>query len=403
MPNAFARLLFLLGEFLRVPFDLLRGTRRRSYTFTSGVAAPKSVTWAVASAHQITLEGSPPIEVNAEPDPNRPGVFKGFIAFSGRQRALAYRIREVRPGEALLMEVLKNESAPECCPGDDYIAAVAVTGDEASSALVLTHQITHTGFASRLLMPIATQQNVGRLKYNAELRAGLKPATSSDQIKNAAITGALTFASFFALFGAESAAMLMVLILIHEVGHAIAMRSIGIPVKGIYFVPFLGGVAVSADRYKNEGEHGYVALMGPGFSIATTALFLALNAQGHDPFLHELALMSAFLNGFNLLPVLPLDGGHVAQSLLSRFGPGVARTFHAFALAAGAAFALWSASFGLLLVLALIAPSIFSSASAERWKLPSLTLSQWALLAAGYAGTLLFYAVVAARLSGRVQ
>ena len=398
MPNALARLLFVLREFSRIPFDIMRGIRRRSYTFTSGVAASKSTTWAVASANQILLEGTPPIEIGTWPDPERPGVFKGTVAIGARQMAMTYRVVEERPGEALLMEVLKAESAPECCPGDNYIAAVGVTGDETASVLVLTHQITHTGFASRLLMPMATQQNVARLKYNAELRAGLKPASNSDQIKNAAITGALTFASFFAMFGFASAAMLLGLILIHEVGHVIAMRSVGIPVKGIYFIPFLGGAAVGAGRYRSEGERGYVALMGPGFSIATTAVFLWLSQQQHDPILRELALMSAFLNGFNLLPVLPLDGGHVAQSLLSHFGPEVSRVFHGMAMTAGAAFALYTHSYLLLFLLALVAPAVFSDKQAGRWNLQGLTAAQWIFLAAGYAGTVLFYGFVAARL-----
>lgn len=271
------------------------------------------------------------------------------------------------------------------------MCAFAVTGEADTSVITSTYEVTHTRFASRLLVPFAALQNIRRLKNNAELRAGVKPEGEGDAVKNALITGALTFASFFALFGLSAAAMLIVLILIHEVGHVIAMRWAGIPVKGIYFVPFFGGVAVSAKSYASEAERGLVALMGPGFSLATTALFLMLAMQSpNDTFMRELALMSALLNGFNLLPVMPLDGGHVMQSLLSRFSAGTARIFNIVALIAGGALALAIKSYVLLLVLLLVAPGM-SSERANGVRLPQLTWGQWAMLLAAYLATFFFY------------
>ncbi|MEQ1715404.1 MAG: site-2 protease family protein [Hyphomicrobium sp.] len=395
-----SQLWFLICELLRAPFDVLLGRQRRSYTLALDVAAPKPVTWAIASAHSLRLEGTPPIEIVTTPDPNRPGVYTGRLRIGQLDLPMAYRVLEERPGEAMSLAVIKAESAPECCPGDDYVCAFAVTGDDAASTIISTYEVTHTRFASRLLMPFAVIQNIRRLKHNAELRTGADPQAASAPIKNALVTGALTFASFFAMFGLQAAAMLIFLILIHEVGHVIAMRWVGMPVKGIYFVPFFGGVAVSGDRYRSEAERGLVALMGPGFSLLTTAVFFAFAAGGNDKMMGELALMSALLNGFNLLPVLPLDGGHVAQSLLSRFSAGTARVFHIAALLAGGALALAIKSYLLLFILLIVAPSLGSERAHSARMLPALTWMQWALLFIAYTATFVFYIDVAVQLAG---
>ena len=352
-----------------------------------------------APVHQCTLEGTPPVTIDARPDPNRPGVYTGFVSFSGRQFALAYRIVEERPGEALLLEVLKNESAPECCPGENYVCAVGITGDEKASHLEVTQNITHTRFGSRLLVPFAVQQNCRRLARNAELRAGAQLPTAADKIEISAITGALTFASFFALFGFSAAAILVALLLLHELGHAAAFKWLGLPVKGIYFVPFFGAAAVSTGRYRNEAERGFAALIGPGLSIASTALFLSLAQETLSPLCIELALVSAFLNGFNLLPVLPLDGGHVAQALLSRLGTRAARIFHIVALLLGAALALYLELYLLAGLILLVAPLMRSAVTFERWQLPPLTSREAFWLSTGYAATIAFYVCVIASLA----
>lgn len=387
-----SQLLFLFAEFLRAPFDALSGRDRRRYTVSMTVAAPKPVTWAVASAHSLRLEGIPPIEIVTAQDPERPGVYTGRVRIGEIDLPMAYRVLEERPGEAMSLAILKEESAPECCPGEDYVCAFAVTGDEAGSHITSSYEVTHTRFASRLMVPFAALQNIRRLKHNAELRAGRKSEGDPNAVKNALLTGALTFASFFAMFGPSAAAMLIFLILIHELGHVAAMRMAGIPVKGLYFVPFFGGVAVSADRYRSEAERGFVALMGPGMSMATTALFVFLSGQGNDTWMKELALMSAAVNGFNLIPVMPLDGGHVAHALLSRYPPAAARVFHMAALLAGGALALAIDSYVLLFLLVLVAPSLMSERAAEHLRLPVLTRGQWAFLAIAYIAAFAFYA-----------
>ena len=401
MPLLFSGLWFLLSEWLIVPLDILCGRQRRRYTFTYPVRAPKPLTWSIVSAHKIELQTTPPITLDTEPDPQRPGVYTGFCRTAAKNYVFAYRVLEEQPGEALSLEILTEESDPIYNFGDEYVGAVAVVGDENSSTVTATYDLTHTRLLTRFLMPLTLLRSSSSLKRTAEMRAGTLPSGMQSQIKNALITGGLTFASFFALFGVQAAAMLIALILIHELGHVVAMRWTGIPIRGIYFVPFFGGVAVGAGIAKSQAQRGLVAIMGPGMSIATTALFAMLSMSSESPTLRELAVMSAILNGFNLLPIYPLDGGQIAQALLARMGSGVVKSFNAAMLLAGGILAAWLGDYILLALLALVARSILTNRVASQTALRPLTAAEGIALALAYAASMAFYAAFIWRLWGK--
>lgn len=388
----------MLGELLRVPFDLIAGIKRRSYVLSIRVAAPQQISWAVSSAHKIKLEGTPPVELDSAPDPLRPGVYSGVCRFGDRVLPFAYQVLDERPGEAITLRLLTDECDPVYRFGDDYTTAIGVTGDSQHSTIVITSKIAHTKFLPRLFLPLTLLRSALSLKRTAEVWAGNASRTTGDQIKSALITGALTFASFFALFGGSIAAGLLVVILLHELGHVIAMRWAGIPVRGIYFVPFFGGVAVGDSLGSSQIARGFVALMGPAFSTLTTMFFVFLSAQSSEPLLYELALLSALLNGFNLLPILPLDGGRVVQAMTSRIAPQAARTIHALLLCIGIGIAFWFGDYLLMAVMLLIAPAVVGTPPRTTANVAPLSNGEFAWLSLGYIATLAFYITVAARL-----
>jgi Zn-dependent protease len=255
-------------------------------------------------------------------------------------------------------------------------------------------ELTHTKFSTRLIMPFTALRGIQSLKRTAEVRAGNNDRTPMDQVRNALLTGALTFASFFALFGGSIAASLLIVILLHELGHVIAMRWVGIPVRGIYFVPFFGGVAVGESLGATEATRGFVALMGPAFSMLTTLVCIFLSYQSRDPFISDLALLSALLNGFNLLPILPLDGGHVLQAMTSRLTPGMARAVTTLTFCIGIGLAITFSDYLLLIILLLIAPSILKPAAGDAARLLPLSNAELGWLSAGYLATIAFYVAV---------
>nr|WP_246317586.1 site-2 protease family protein [Hyphomicrobium methylovorum] len=390
----FANIWFLLKELLRVPVDILLGTARRSYVVSAYVAAPKDICWDVISAHKIRLEGSPSVELDTEPDASRPGVYVGVCKFDGRSIPFAYQIVDERDGEALTVRLLTDESDPIYHLGEDYLAAVALVGDERNAMITNTCELTHTRFFTRLIMPLTVLRNISALKRTAEARAGTSEAIGGKQIKNALITGALTFASFFALFGGSIAISLLIVILLHEIGHVIAMRWAGITVRGIYFLPFFGGVAVGESAGSNQLTRGLVALMGPGFSMLPTSVFLLLSLQNGDPTLTNLALISALLNGFNLLPIMPLDGGRVLEALMSRIGNAAARAVHAITMSAGIGLAAVFGDYLLVGLLLIIAPSILRTPGNSDTDCAPLNRSELAWLTIAYIAVFVFYIAV---------
>lgn len=99
--------------------------------------------------------------------------------------------------------------------------------------------------------------------------------------------------SFALLFGWESGAILLIGVGIHEYGHMWAMRFCGVKTKGFYFLPFLGGVTVADEEYRNLQKGIFIALMGPvwGFGSALVALLLAL--QTNNQFFYDAAYILA--------------------------------------------------------------------------------------------------------------
>lgn len=109
----------------------------------------------------------------------------------------------------------------------------------------------------------------------------------------------------------------------HELGHAYTALAYGWRVKKIELLPF-GGVA-EVEEYGNKPlkEELVVILAGPFMNmmmivLTLLALYLSL---GTKTFFIQFLEYNLLILLFNLLPIWPLDGGKLAQSLLSYFLP----------------------------------------------------------------------------------
>jgi len=63
------------------------------------------------------------------------------------------------------------------------------------------------------------------------------------------------------------AAALIYAIFVHETGHLLAMKRRGLKTSGIWFLPFLGAVAVAKQPFRSHGETYFVAIAGPVFGL----------------------------------------------------------------------------------------------------------------------------------------
>jgi len=142
---------------------------------------------------------------------------------------------------------------------------------------------------------------------------GLKLFKSAKVIKVLFAAGSL--AAYTWLFSIEFAIALILCLVFHEYGHIRAMQRFGLKTKGIYLIPFVGGLALSDDRINTRWQDVYISIMGPFFGFLLSCACLVIYWITDIELFAGLAAFNALLNLFNLLPVLPLDGGHVLKSI----------------------------------------------------------------------------------------
>lgn len=142
---------------------------------------------------------------------------------------------------------------------------------------------------------------------------GMKLLKSAKLVK-VAMAGA-SLAAYTWLFSFQFAFSLIICLVIHEYGHVRAMQHFGMKTKGIYLIPFFGGAALTDDKINTRWQDVVISMMGPCFGLFMSLACLLAYAISDMPFFAGLAVFNAFLNLLNLLPILPMDGGHVLKSI----------------------------------------------------------------------------------------
>jgi Zn-dependent protease/CBS domain-containing protein len=127
----------------------------------------------------------------------------------------------------------------------------------------------------------------------------------------------------FWIMGLVTALVFFVCVVLHELGHAIVARSMGMPIRGITLFLF-GGVAELGDEPVSAGTEFVMAIAGPAVSLVLAIVLGVLAWVGyHSDWIPEIVIVLgylAFVNAtvlvFNLIPAFPLDGGRVLRSIL---------------------------------------------------------------------------------------
>lgn len=117
------------------------------------------------------------------------------------------------------------------------------------------------------------------------------------------------------IWGLPFAVGFVLLLFLHEMGHYIQLRREGVKPSGMLFIPFLGAVVGARSLGGSAIAEARVGLAGPVLgSLAAAALIPVAAATGNEMF-RALAFTGFFLNLFNLLPVVPLDGGRAMAAM----------------------------------------------------------------------------------------
>lgn len=161
--------------------------------------------------------------------------------------------------------------------------------------------------------PVVAAKAEKRFSIIGLVSLGMKALKSAKLIK--VVLASASLAAYSWLFSIQFALALIACLMFHEYGHIRAMKYFGMKTKGIYLIPFLGGLALSDEKINTRWQDVVISIMGPFFGLILSVIFTLLYWATGEMFFAGLAVFNALLNLFNLLPILPLDGGHVLKSI----------------------------------------------------------------------------------------
>jgi Zn-dependent protease len=125
----------------------------------------------------------------------------------------------------------------------------------------------------------------------------------------------VSIAAYSLFFGWTFAVGFVLLLLVHEMGHVIQLRREGIKASAPMFIPFLGAVVAAKSLGENATAEARVGLAGPVLGSLGAAALIPVYLLTGDELWRALAFTGFFLNLFNLLPVVPLDGGRAMAAM----------------------------------------------------------------------------------------
>ena len=125
----------------------------------------------------------------------------------------------------------------------------------------------------------------------------------------------LSLAAYAWIWGWSFALGFVLLLFVHEMGHVIVLRRMGIKAGLPMFIPFLGAFVSLKEQPKSAWEEAVSGIAGPVFGAAAAAACWWYAHETGSQFALGLAFIGFFLNLFNLLPIVPLDGGRAAAAI----------------------------------------------------------------------------------------
>jgi Zn-dependent protease len=125
------------------------------------------------------------------------------------------------------------------------------------------------------------------------------------------LTLLISFGAYALFFNVNFAAGLVIMILIHEMGHVIEIRRQGMQASAPLFIPFFGAAIFQRSHPTDALKQAQIGIAGPlAGSVAATVAFV-LYGSTHNSMLLVWAYIGFLINLFNLIPVGMLDGGWI--------------------------------------------------------------------------------------------
>jgi Zn-dependent protease len=125
----------------------------------------------------------------------------------------------------------------------------------------------------------------------------------------------VSVAAYALIWGWKFAVGFVALLLVHEMGHYIQLRREGVRPTGMLFIPFLGAVVGARSLGGSALAEARVGLAGPILGTIGCLVPAGIYLATGEEFWKALAFTGFFLNLFNLIPVVPLDGGRAMAAM----------------------------------------------------------------------------------------
>lgn len=107
----------------------------------------------------------------------------------------------------------------------------------------------------------------------------------------------------------------VVLTLVHEIGHAVAIRAKGLRTGFLVFIPFIGGAVTLKDQPRSAYDDAMIGLAGPFAGTLGSLVCLQIYKWVHDPLWLLIAFLGFGINLLNLIPIGMLDGGRISAAI----------------------------------------------------------------------------------------
>ena len=119
-------------------------------------------------------------------------------------------------------------------------------------------------------------------------------------------------------FGWPFAVGFVLLLLVHELGHAFVIKKKGLKAGAPLFIPLMGAVIMMKDQPVDAETEAEIAYGGPAAGVLVSLILYFLAGEYNSEFLMALAYVGFFMNLFNLAPVSPLDGGRIVSAISTK-------------------------------------------------------------------------------------
>jgi Zn-dependent protease len=152
------------------------------------------------------------------------------------------------------------------------------------------------------------------LKFAAKLKA-LLLLLPKLKLLTTSVSMLVSVAAYALIWGWKFGVGFVALLFLHELGHYIQLRREGVKPSFMVFVPFLGAVVGSRSLGGSALAEARVGLAGPILGTLASAAVLAVGVGTDGDFWRALAFTGFFLNLFNLVPLVPFDGGRAMAAM----------------------------------------------------------------------------------------